>query len=85
VPSIAPSGMAYISTDTYGSDWKGSVLVGSLKFQYLERLAMDGKTVTAREKLMDGMGRVRDIAEGPDGMIYVGVEGKGIYKLVPKT
>ena len=83
VPSIAPSGMAVISTDNYGADWKGSVLVGSLKFQYLERLAMDGKKVVNREKLMADMGRVRDVDEGPDGLIYVSVEGKGIYKLVP--
>ncbi|MGB6153019.1 MAG: PQQ-dependent sugar dehydrogenase [Pricia sp.] len=85
VPSIAPSGMAFVSSDTYGADWKGSVLVGSLKFQYLERLAMDGEKVTKREKLMADMGRVRDVKEGPDGLIYVAVEGKGIYKLVPKT
>lgn len=85
VPSIAPSGMAMVSSDKYGADWKGSLLVGSLKFQYLERLAMDGKTVTKREKLMDGIGRVRAIEEGPDDLIYVAVEGKGIYKLVPKT
>jgi glucose/arabinose dehydrogenase len=85
VPSIAPSGMAFVTTDTYGSDWKGSLLVGSLKFQYMEHLAMDGKKVVKREKLMDGMGRVRSIKEGPDNLIYVGVEGKGIYKLVPKT
>lgn len=84
VPSIAPSGMAFISSDIYGSDWKGSVLVGSLKFQYLERLAMDGNTVTKREKLMPDLGRVRDVKEGPDGLIYVAVEGKGVYKLVPK-
>ena len=83
LPSIAPSGMAFISSDTYGKDWKGSVLVGSLKFQYLERLAMDGNTVTKREKLMADLGRVRDVKEGPDGLIYVAVEGKGIYKLVP--
>ncbi len=84
VPSIAPSGMAFVSSDKYGADWKGSVLVGSLKFQYLERLAMDGTEVTKREKLMADMGRVRDVKEGPDGLIYVAVEGKGIYKLVPK-
>ncbi len=85
VPSIAPSGMAFITSDTYGEDWKGSVLVGSLKFSYLERLAMDGNKVTKREKLMADMGRVRDVREGPDGLIYVAVEGKGIYKLVPKA
>ena len=83
VPSIAPSGMAYVTTDTY-KNWKGSLLVGSLAFQYLERLQMAGTKVVAREKLMADMGRVRAVQEGPDGLIYVAVEGKGIYKLVPK-
>lgn len=82
VPSIAPSGMAYVTSDKY-DNWKGSLLIGSLAFQYLERLEMDGKKVISREKLLDGMGRVRDVREGPDGLIYVAVEGKGIYKLVP--
>lgn len=83
VPSIAPSGMVFITTDKY-SGWKGSVLVGSLAFQYLERLELNETKVTRREKLMDGIGRVRSIEEGPDGLIYVGVEGKGIYRLNPK-
>jgi glucose/arabinose dehydrogenase len=84
VPSIAPSGMAFVTSDKY-TDWKGSLLVGSLAFQYLERLVMDGNKVVSREKLMEGEGRVRDVREGPDGLIYVAVEGKGIYKLVPKN
>ena len=83
-PSIAPSGMAFVTTDNYAG-WKGSLLVGSLAFQYLERLALDGNTVTLREKLLDGQGRIRAVEEGPDGLIYVAVEGKGIYKLVPKS
>ncbi len=83
-PSIAPSGMDFVTTDNYG-DWKGSLLVGSLAFQYLERLVLDGNKVVKREKLMDGLGRVRDVKEGPDGFIYVAVEGKGIYKLLPKS
>ncbi|MGF1558438.1 MAG: PQQ-dependent sugar dehydrogenase [Flavobacteriaceae bacterium] len=84
LPSIAPSGMSFVTTDTYGADWKGSLLVGSLAFQYLERLEFDGTKVTNREKLMADIGRVRDVKEGPDGLIYVAVEGKGIYRLVPK-
>jgi glucose/arabinose dehydrogenase len=82
VPSIAPSGMAYVTSDKY-TNWKGSLLVGSLAFQYLERLVLDGTKVVAREKLMDGLGRVRAVKQGPDGLIYVAVEGKGIYKLIP--
>ena len=83
VPSIAPSGMAFVTTDNYDG-WKGSILVGSLAFQYLERLEMDGNTVVSREKLMGNLGRVRDVRQGPDGLIYVAVEGKGVYKLTPK-
>jgi aldose sugar dehydrogenase len=83
VPSIAPSGMAFVTSDAYPG-WKGSLLVGSLSFQYLERLEFSGTTVTRREKLMADVGRVRHVAQGPDGLIYVAVEGKGIYKLLPK-
>ena len=82
-PSIAPSGMTFISSDKY-ADWKGSLLVGSLSFQYLERLQMKGTKVIKREKLMPNLGRVRNVKEGPDGLIYVAIEGKGIYKLIPK-
>ena len=83
MPSIAPSGMAFITSDNY-KGMKGDLLVGSLKFQYLERLVMNGTKVVKREKLLQDLGRVRDVKEGPDGLIYVAIEGKGIYKLVPK-
>jgi len=82
VPSIAPSGMTFVTSDKY-PDWKGNLLVGSLSFQYLERLELDGTKVIYREKLMEDIGRVRNVRQGSDGFIYVAVEGKGIYKLVP--
>jgi len=84
VPSIAPSGMTFITSDIY-PDWKGDLLVGSLSFRYLERLELDAEKVTYREKLLEDIGRVRNVRQGPDGYIYVAVEGKGIYKLVPKA
>jgi len=83
VPSIAPSGMAFITSDKY-KGMEGDLLVGSLKFQYLEHLIMDGNKVVDRVKLLPEIGRVRDVKEGPDGYIYIAVEGKGIYKLVSK-
>lgn len=83
VPSIAPSGMTFVTSDKY-PEWKGNLLIGSLKFQYLERLELKGNKVVHREKLMPDIGRVRDVRQAPDGYIYVAVEGKGIYKLVPK-
>ena len=82
-PSIAPSGMAIVSSDKY-PDWKNNVLVGSLKFQYLERLELEEGKVIKREKLLEGIGRLRNVKQGPDGYIYAGVESVGIIKIVPK-
>ncbi|MDY2588154.1 PQQ-dependent sugar dehydrogenase [Winogradskyella aquimaris] len=80
-PSIAPSGMAFINSDKYG-DWNGNLLVGSLKFQYLDMCTIKNGKVTKEERLLDGIGRVRSIEQGPDGYIYVGVENLGIVKLL---
>ena len=71
-PSIAPSGMVFVRTDRYGPAWKGSLLVGSLKFRYLSRLEIDGTRVVREERLLPELGqRVRDVREGPDGLIYL--------------
>lgn len=84
VPSIAPSGMTIVSSDKY-PDWQGNILVGSLKFKYLERLILENDKVVKREKLFQDIGRVRNVVQGPDGYIYVGVESHGIVKIVPKN
>ena len=81
-PSIAPSGMAFLSSEIYPK-WKGNLFVGSLVFEYLERLVIKNNKVVYREKLMDGIGRVRNVKQGPDGYLYIGVEGKGIIKISP--
>ncbi|MCD2258768.1 PQQ-dependent sugar dehydrogenase [Psychroserpens luteolus] len=79
-PSIAPSGMEFISSDKY-KGWKGNLLVGSLKFQYLDNCYIKDGKVIKEERLLDGLGRVRSINQGPDGYIYVGIENLGIVKL----
>ena len=84
VPSIAPSGFAFVTSDKY-PDWKNNLLVGSLKFQYLERLVLENGEVIKREKLFEGLGRVRSVRQAPDGYIYVGIENLGIVKIVPKS
>ena len=72
VPSIAPSGMAFVNSDSYGSAWRGSLMVGSLKFQYLNRIVLDGNKVIREEKLLADLNqRIRDVRSGPDGLIYV--------------
>ncbi|WP_228852159.1 PQQ-dependent sugar dehydrogenase [Aegicerativicinus sediminis] len=83
VPSIAPSGMVFITSDKYPG-WKGDLLVGSLKFQYVAHCKIEGDKVVSEEKLLDLIGRVRSIEQGPDGYIYVGVENVGIVKIVPE-
>ncbi|RYY15165.1 MAG: PQQ-dependent sugar dehydrogenase, partial [Chitinophagaceae bacterium] len=84
-PSIAPCGMDFISSDKY-KGWKGNLLVGSLKFNHLQRVVMNGNKVTKREIIADKIGRVRDIRQAPDGFIYVVVEDSGsIKKLIPKS
>lgn len=83
VPSIAPSGMAFVTSKGY-PEWKGSLLVGSLKFAYLERLELKDGEVVAREKLLESEGRVRDVRQGPNGYLYVSLEGRGVYRIVPE-
>lgn len=84
VPSIAPSGMAFSTSGVY-KEWKDNLFVGSLKFEYLERLVIQNNKVVKREKVLDKIGRVRNVVEGPDGYLYLGVEGKGIVKIVPTS
>ena len=71
-PSIAPSGMAFLRSDRYGRAWQGSLFVGSLKFQYLDRLEIRDGRVVKEEKLLQDVGqRIRDVREGTDGLLYV--------------
>jgi glucose/arabinose dehydrogenase len=71
-PSIAPSGMAVYEGDMF-PEWKGDLLVGSLKFQYLARLDRDsGGAIGAEEKLIEGeYGRIRDVNVAPDGSVWL--------------
>ena len=77
VPSIAPCGMSFVTSDQFDA-WKGNLLVGSLKFRYVARLELNGESVVHEEKLLENIGRIRAITEGPDGNIYVSTEGPGM-------
>ncbi|MEO1010981.1 MAG: PQQ-dependent sugar dehydrogenase, partial [Bacteroidota bacterium] len=75
-PSIAPCGMTFVFGDFYGN-WRNDLFVGSLKFEYLHRLKMNGNQVVGHETLLEGIGRVRDVHMGRDGYLYIAVEGPG--------
>ncbi len=85
VPSIAPSGMAFYSGDRF-KNWNGDLFVGSLKFQLLVRLELEGDKIVHEERLLQGsMGRIRDVRQGPDGLLYLLTDednGK-LIRLVP--
>lgn len=76
IPSIAPSGMAVVEGDVYGN-WKGDVLTGSLRFNYVSRVKLQGEKVIEEEKILQDIGRVRCIEMGGDGYLYIGVESPG--------
>jgi glucose/arabinose dehydrogenase len=87
VPSIAPSGMAFLTSDRYGPAMKGNLFVGSLKFAYLDRIELSGAKVLREHKLAAQQGeRVRDVRQGPDGLLYLltdSARGR-LLRLVPR-
>jgi glucose/arabinose dehydrogenase len=85
VPSIAPCGMAFVTSDKYPG-WENNLLIGSLRFKYLERCVIENDQIVEQERLLEGIGRVRNVKMSPDGYIYVAVEAPGkILKLMPVT
>ena len=63
--------MAFCTGDRYPA-WRGSLFVGSLKFRLLARLELDGERVVREERLLPDLGeRVRDVRQGPDGLLYL--------------
>ena len=86
--SIAPSGMAFLSSDRYQArypDWKGNLFIGALRGQALVRLTVDGRRVTAEQRLLEGQARIRDVRQGPDGWLYVLTDGASgqVLRLLP--
>jgi glucose/arabinose dehydrogenase len=87
VPSIAPSGMAFYTGDKFPK-WKDDLFVGSLKFELLVRLRLDGEKVVKEERMLKGaLGRIRDVRVGPDGYIYLltDEERAGLFRLEPAS
>ena len=89
LPSIAPSGMAFLTSERYGKAWQGNLFVGSLKFAYLNRIELTtpytGK-VQRESKLISEVGeRIRDVRQGPDGLLYVLTDSNNgkLIRLVP--
>lgn len=92
-PSIAPSGMAFLTSNRYGAAWQGNLFVGSLKFGYLNRIELQGGAnatapkVVQESKLLDDLDeRIRDVRQGPDGLLYVLTDSRQgqLIRLLPR-
>jgi aldose sugar dehydrogenase len=82
-PSIAPCGMALVTSDRYPG-WRGNLLIGALALTHVSQVKLKGTEFAGEEKLLQKIGRVRNVAQSPDGYIYVLTEGKGMMlKLIP--
>jgi glucose/arabinose dehydrogenase len=81
-PSIAPSGMTFYYGDRFAA-WHGNLFSSTLR-GHLNRLVLDGQVVVSEERLLnDWTERVRDVVEGPDGLLYLATESGRIARIVP--
>jgi len=84
-PSIAPSGMTFYDGDRFPG-WRGDLFAGALVGQHLRRVQLDGERAVAEEVLLHRrVGRVRDVKQGPDGMLWLLEDARSasIYRLEP--
>ena len=84
-PVIAPSGMAFYTGDAIPG-WKGSILIGSMTPGALVRLVMENGRVTREERYLGDLREsIRDVKQGPDGMVYVVTRSNAgrVLRIVP--
>jgi aldose sugar dehydrogenase len=86
-PSIATSEIAFYTGDKFPG-WKDNLFLGSLAQQKFIRFELDGPNIVHEEEIFSGLGRVRDIKTGPDGLLYLALEQIGnrsgwLVRLVP--
>lgn len=83
LPSVGACGLDVARGSAF-PNWKGDLLAGGLVGQNLDRIRTDGDKLVEREELLHGMGRIREVAVGPDGNIYVALnQPDKIVRLVP--
>ncbi|HSM07006.1 MAG TPA: PQQ-dependent sugar dehydrogenase [Longimicrobiales bacterium] len=75
VPSIGTSGLMVYTGDAF-PEWQGDLFAGGLSGARIDRLELDGQSVSFEETILHGQGRVRDIVQGPDGFIYVAIDDR---------
>jgi glucose/arabinose dehydrogenase len=83
VPSIGVSGMTFYTGDRFPA-WTGSLLVSALSGRHVQRVLLNTAGSHHRESLIANLGhRVRDVAQGPDELLYVATDTGMILRLQP--
>jgi glucose/arabinose dehydrogenase len=75
VPSIGISGLLIYTGDKFPG-WQGNLFAGGMSGKRLVRMTLNGQKVDFEEDLLWGVGRVRDVRQGPDGLIYLAIDGE---------
>ena len=75
VPSIGISGLMLYTGDKFPG-WQGNLFAGGMSGKRLARMTLNGQKVDFEEDLLWGVGRVRDVRQGPDGLIYIAIDGE---------
>ena len=52
-----------------------NLFAGGLAGEKISRFTLDGEEIIVDETLVHRMGRIRDVREGPDGYIYIAIDG----------
>lgn len=83
LPSIGPCGLDVVRGSAFPG-WRGDLMAGGLSGKNVDRIrTLNGKLIE-REEIIQGQGRVREVATGPDGAIYVALnQPDKIIRLVP--
>lgn len=82
-PSIAVCGIAFYTGEKFAR-WRNNLFVTSLAAQEFRRVVIEGKKVVSQELLFKSIGRIRDVANGPDGFLYVVLNNPGkVIRLEP--
>lgn len=88
--SIAPAGMIFYTGNIF-PQWQGNIILGSLAGKALWRVVLEGDSVVFREELFSELGeRIRDVEQGPDGLIYFLTDSGMLFQIrndheIPRT
>lgn len=75
-PAVAPASGEFYSGDAF-PEFRGNFFFAGLRGEVLVRLVIDGRRVVRQERLLSrSFGRLREVAEGPDGTLYVSTSNR---------